>query len=53
MKPVVDDMRRRLPYHERIRGYERDKENLLRKMSQAPAKDFQEQIIALQKKWGI
>jgi hypothetical protein len=42
-----------LPYQERLRGYERDKQNLVRTMAHLPADEFAAKLKALQEKWKI
>lgn len=42
-----------LPYHERLRCYERDKQHLVETMGQLPAVDFAKRLKALQDKWRI
>lgn len=42
-----------MSYQDRLRGYEREKQELLSKMSRAPASDFSEKLKALQDKWKI
>lgn len=44
---------KKLPYNERLRNYERDKQALLSKMANLPAQDFAEKLKELQEKWGI
>ena len=42
-----------LPYHERLKNYERDKQALLGSMRDKPASEFAEALRKLQEKWGI
>ncbi|MBO5967329.1 MAG: hypothetical protein J6S14_02390 [Clostridia bacterium] len=42
-----------LPYQERLRNYERDKQALLSAMRDLPAKDFSEKLKELQEKWDV
>lgn len=42
-----------LPYQERLRGYERDKQELVRTMAHLPADEFAAKLKALQEKWKI
>lgn len=41
------------PYEERLRGYERDKDELLREYAKLPAMDFQRRLDELIEKWHI
>lgn len=43
----------RMSYHERLRGYERDKEELLRTAANLPAAEFQRLLDELIRKWKI
>lgn len=40
-------------YQDRLRGYERDKQQLLATMAHLPAMQFSEKLKALQEKWRI
>ena len=42
-----------MPYNQRLRAYERDKDELLRKAAGLPAAEFQMLLDQLIKKWGI
>lgn len=42
-----------LSYEDRIRGYERDKAELLANMANLSGIDFQDALCSLVKKWGI
>lgn len=42
-----------LPYEERLRGYERDKQALLSSMRDLPAGEFAERLKELQEKWDV
>ncbi len=44
---------RTLPYQQRLRGYEKDKEELLRVAAGIPAGEFQRLLDQLILKWGI
>jgi hypothetical protein len=41
------------PYNERLRGYEADKDRLLRECANLPAQDFQRRLDELIEKWHI
>lgn len=41
------------PYEERLRGYEADKDKLLRECANLPAVDFQRRLDELIEKWHI
>ncbi len=41
------------PYEERLRGYEADKDKLLRESAKLPAMDFQRHLDELIEKWHI
>ena len=49
----VKNIRKHLPYNERLRNYERDKQTLLSTMSNLPASEFAERLRELQKKWDV
>lgn len=49
----VKNIAKHLPYAERLRNYERDKQTLLSTMSNLPAKEFAEKLKALQEKWDV
>lgn len=40
-------------YQIRLRGYEQDKQNLVKTMSHLPAKEFSEKLNAIREKWRI
>lgn len=42
-----------MSYQERLRGYERDKEELLRTAASLPAAEFQRMLDELIRKWKI
>ena len=42
-----------MSYQDRLRGYERDKQQLLSTMAHLPAAKFSERLKALQDKWRI
>lgn len=42
-----------MSYQERLRGYEKDKQQLLATMAHLPAAEFSERLKALQDKWRI
>lgn len=42
-----------MPYEDRLRGYEQDKQELLATMAHLPAAEFAEKLKALQDKWRI
>lgn len=52
-KPNPVNLARKLPYNERIRGYEREKQALLGSMRDRPAEEFAERLRQLQDKWGV
>lgn len=49
----MKNIAKHLPYNERLRNYERDKQTLLSTMSNLPAKEFAERLKELQEKWDI
>lgn len=52
-KVIPKEPKRRLSYEDRIRGYERDKADLLTNMAELSGIDFQDALCSLVKKWGI
>lgn len=42
-----------MSYQDRLRGYERDKQQLLATMAHLPASEFSDRLKALQDKWKI
>ena len=53
MKSLPDEMRKCLPYNERLKNYEREKQALLSTMAHLPAGEFSERLRELQRKWDI
>ena len=53
MPEGMKNIHKHLPYNERLRNYERDKQILLSTMSNLPAKEFGEKLKALQEKWDV
>jgi hypothetical protein len=43
----------KMPYQDRLRGYERDKQQLLATAASLPADEFSDRLKALQDKWKI
>lgn len=52
-RKIPKEPKRRMSYEDRIRGYERDKADLLTNMAGLSGVDFQDALCALVKKWGI
>jgi len=52
-RKIPKEPKRRMSYEDRIRGYERDKADLLKNMSNLSGIDFQDALCSLVKKWGI
>ena len=52
-KTMIRSSLRALPYRERLKGYERDKDELLRVAAGLPAPEFQKMLDELIEKWGI
>lgn len=49
----MKNIAKHLPYNERLRNYERDKQTLLSKMRDLPASEFADRLRELQKKWDV
>ena len=52
-KPKMNPLAKKLPYNERLRNYEREKQALLGSMRDRPAEEFAERLRQLQDKWGV
>ena len=49
----IKKIAKHLPYQERLRNYEFEKQALLSSMRDLPAKDFAERLKELQEKWDV